>query len=225
MNETIARRQQAEREERVNKVINVAKKLFYKNGYQRTTVRDIALKAHFSTGVIYFYFDGKGDIYGRLLEQGYQIYMDMQREAACAEGTVIEKLKAVAYAYVNFYLNYPEYHDVISNQAFRHIGLPAEIVKKHDNLSTQSFLIPAALMEEAIQQGLIIDYKGGGIALILLAWAFIIGLITVHRRGDLDKYGVDFAKSVDFHFDIFMKGILRQESARSSTKSIRQPVR
>lgn len=216
MNETIARRQRSEREERVNKVINVAKKLFYKNGYQRTTVRDIAIKAHFSTGVIYFYFDGKGDIYGRILEQGYHIYMDMQREAADIEGTVIEKLKAVAYAYVNFYLNYPEYHDIVSNQAFRHIGLPAEIVKKHDNLSTQSFLIPAALMNEAIQQGLIIDYKGGGIALILLAWSFIIGIIMIHRRGDLDKYGVNFTDLIDFHLDLFLQGIMRPESSRSS---------
>jgi len=80
-------------------------------------------------------------------------------------------------------------------------------------------------MEEAIQQGLIIDYKGGGIALILLAWAFIIGLITVHRRGDLDKYGVDFAKSVDFHLDMFLKGIMRQESVCPSSKSIRRPGR
>ena len=179
MNEIVARRQRSDRQDRMNKVINAARKLFFKNGYQNTTVRDIALKAHFSTGVIYFYFNGKGDIYGKICEQGYHVLLDIEKEAASTEGTVLEKIRAVAHAYVMFYIKYPEYFDIVSNRGFRQLDLPADIVKKQDDLSTQALAIPGELMEEAIRQGVIIDYEGGGMALLLLFWAFIIGVITL----------------------------------------------
>jgi AcrR family transcriptional regulator len=216
MNEIVARRQRSERQNRMNKVINAARKLFFKNGYQNTTVRDIALKAHFSTGVIYFYFNGKGDIYGKICEQGYHLLLDIEKEAAATEGTVLEKIKAVAHAYVKFYIKYPEYFDIVSNRCFRQLDLPVEIIKKQDKLSTQALAIPSELMEEAIRQGVIIDYEGGGMALLLLFWAFLIGVITLHWRGDLDKYSVDFAKLVDFQIDLFLEGITRQDNPPSA---------
>jgi hypothetical protein len=96
------------------------------------------------------------------------------------------------------------------------LDLPADIVKKQDDLSTQALAIPGELMEEAIRQGVIIDYEGGGMALLLLFWAFIIGVITLHWRGDLDKYSVDFTKLVDFQIDLFLKGVTRQNASSSA---------
>jgi hypothetical protein len=53
-------------------------------------------------------------------------------------------------------------------------------------------------------------------ALLLLFWAFLIGVITLHWRGDLDKYSVDFTKLVDFQIDLFLKGITRKDSSPSA---------
>jgi hypothetical protein len=44
--------------------MNAAMMVFLKKGYLGTKIRDIALEAQLSPGLIYFYFRGKDEIYG-----------------------------------------------------------------------------------------------------------------------------------------------------------------
>ena len=219
MNEIIAQRQQAERQDRIDKILNTARKLFFRKGYLNTTVRDIALKAHFSTGVIYFYFKGKGDIYGRICEEGYHIMIGLTKEAAQVQGTSLDKLVAVWRAYYRFYTEYKEYHDIInfSNVGFRRVGLPAETVIRLEELSTQALLIANEVVVEGIKEG-VIDYQGDSLELTLLGWASIQGLISILERGYLGKYKLDFVKLRDIQIEL-LKSIVTQPNLHSIAKS------
>jgi len=44
------------------KILKAAVEVFLKNGYQRTTIREISTKSKLSTGTIYFYFKNKEEI-------------------------------------------------------------------------------------------------------------------------------------------------------------------
>ncbi len=50
------------------KIINSSKELFFKKGYERTTIAEIAEKSDIATGTIYNYFNSKGEILLEILK-------------------------------------------------------------------------------------------------------------------------------------------------------------
>ncbi len=68
LREAIERRQGIERKERRERILNAAREVFFRKGYIGATMRDIALEAEFSPGLIYHYFKNKDDIYASICE-------------------------------------------------------------------------------------------------------------------------------------------------------------
>ncbi|SFM11950.1 TetR/AcrR family transcriptional regulator [Halanaerobium salsuginis] len=52
-------------------ILNEAEKLFIEDGFEKTTVKDIAERAGVAKGTFYYYFDTKEDIITALLERRY----------------------------------------------------------------------------------------------------------------------------------------------------------
>lgn len=64
-------RQTREREAMRSLILETAGKLVYEVGIEKLSIRKIAERMEYSPGIIYHYFDGKEDIVGQLLQQGY----------------------------------------------------------------------------------------------------------------------------------------------------------
>lgn len=65
-------RQEREREAMRTLILETAGQLVAENGIQKLSIRKIAESMEYSPGIIYHYFEGKEDIIGQLLEQGYR---------------------------------------------------------------------------------------------------------------------------------------------------------
>lgn len=65
--EKIGRRER-EKQLRRMEILTASLKLFSKNGYENTTIDEIALESEFGKGTIYNYFENKDEIYGALVE-------------------------------------------------------------------------------------------------------------------------------------------------------------
>ncbi|MEK8214194.1 TetR/AcrR family transcriptional regulator [Paenibacillus sp. FSL L8-0463] len=65
-------RQEREREAMRILILETAGQLVAENGIQKLSIRKIAERMEYSPGIIYHYFEGKEDIIGQLLEQGYR---------------------------------------------------------------------------------------------------------------------------------------------------------
>lgn len=61
--------------ERKQELINVATKLFFKNGYDHTSVRDILKEVNGAPGMFYYYFKSKDDIYHEVMQQHIDRYL------------------------------------------------------------------------------------------------------------------------------------------------------
>ena len=157
MKKVIQKRQQAERQERIDKILQAGRRLFLKKGYIGATVRDIALEAEFSTGVIYFYFKGKDEIYGRICEEGFQILLDLFIKASKTEGTPLDRLVAMSKAYLKFFQKYPDYFDILSfrNMGFKQVGLPKDILERLEELSGKLIEIGHSVVVQGIEEGYI----------------------------------------------------------------------
>lgn len=61
-------RRERERREHIRHILDVAESIFAEQGFFRTTMRQIALKAEFALGTIYSYFGSKKQLYGKVIE-------------------------------------------------------------------------------------------------------------------------------------------------------------
>ena len=61
-------RRKREHEQHIKHILDTAESIFAKQGFFRTTMRQIALKAEFALGTIYSYFGSKKQLYGKVIE-------------------------------------------------------------------------------------------------------------------------------------------------------------
>jgi len=61
-------RRERERREHIRHILDAAESIFAEQGFFRTTMRQIALKAEFALGTIYSYFGSKKQLYGKVIE-------------------------------------------------------------------------------------------------------------------------------------------------------------
>lgn len=196
--QVLARRQEMERQERRERILNAARNVFFKKGYLGATVRDIALEAELSPGLIYHYYDNKDAVYGAICEEAFLLLLKTLKEAATADGTVIERLNAVGRAYVKFYIEKPEYFEIISFKelGFKKVGLPEDIRRRLDILSEQSLSVIRDLVVRGMDDGTI-GPAGDPWEMTLAVWAGIEGVIFIHKRGYLETLGLELDQLVE----------------------------
>jgi len=61
-------RRKREQEQHIKYILDAAESIFAEQGFFRTTMRQIALKAEFALGTIYSYFGSKKQLYGKVIE-------------------------------------------------------------------------------------------------------------------------------------------------------------
>jgi AcrR family transcriptional regulator len=83
-------------------IINAAAKLFARQGFEKTTVDEVAAEAGTAKGTIFYNFKTKDEIFFSVLEQGIGNLSELAREQAERGTTPIEKLELVYDATVEF---------------------------------------------------------------------------------------------------------------------------
>lgn len=79
-------RKQREREARMEDILAAAREVFFEKGFQAATMEEIAQKAGFSKGAVYFYFKSKEEILVHINCELMEVYRgfleDLRRDAA-----------------------------------------------------------------------------------------------------------------------------------------------
>jgi len=203
LNDIIAKRKQAERQERAESILAAGRKLFLEKDYRGATMRDIATEAALSTGAVYFYFKGKDEIFGRVCEEAFQVLLELLKQAAAHPGNPRERFEKVVKAYMRFYTDYPDYFAFLE-MGFKKIALPGEISGILDGLYLQAISILKDIIDTGIQEGYFSSEHGNGWALTVNFWASVEGLLYLHRVGYLE--GLDLEALVDNQIRIFQRG-------------------
>jgi len=87
-------RKEREKEQRRNEIIVVAERLFLSQGFESTTMDQIANEAEFSKGTLYNYFISKDDLYLTIGVKAYTILIEYtdtfikQEEPGVAQETI-----------------------------------------------------------------------------------------------------------------------------------------
>lgn len=96
-----------------DRILETARRLFLKYGFNGISIRDIAAGARLTTGAIYFHFKSKRDIYAAICLEAVDLLIARFREAVVAGTTPPQKLISTYDAYLAFYYENREYYNIL----------------------------------------------------------------------------------------------------------------
>lgn len=173
-------RREREKLQRRETIINAAKELFYENGYQATTMEDIAAAAEVSKGTLYLYFSSKDELYVSIILEGFQIIDKRLGEIGASDIDLVEKGRSMFMAFVEFCLENREYFRmtqyILSETARR--NLTPELVEGLSNYTTGLLGHIAGLVSEGQETGLI-KKDVDPLAFAVIAWRTATGLLDL----------------------------------------------
>jgi len=105
----IAERKEREKEQRRNHIIEMAKQVFFRDGFESSTMDDIAEVAELSKGTLYLYFKSKEEVYLSIVNQAQALLCDKFEEAIEGEKDGLSKIIAIGAVFINFFREEPDY--------------------------------------------------------------------------------------------------------------------
>lgn len=106
---TLSRRQR-EKADRQAAILDAAREVFFTQGFRDATVEAIAARAQVAKGTVYIYFRSKETILATLLLEGLDsLYKRLEAAYAAAPTQAEARLRALAAAYLKFYIDEQDY--------------------------------------------------------------------------------------------------------------------
>lgn len=103
MRERKLTRKERERLSRRNDIMQAARHIFAKRGYQEATLEEIAGTAEFGKGTIYNYFKSKEHLFFAILDETFDDIVDLARQSTQIGLTAREKLRNFAIRGMRYY--------------------------------------------------------------------------------------------------------------------------
>jgi TetR/AcrR family transcriptional regulator, cholesterol catabolism regulator len=90
------------------RVLTAARDLFVAQGYEGTTIRDIASGAGVAVGTVFTSFASKGEILSEVMEsRGESLSREMQRVLPHLRGSTLDRLRTMFGAHIQFEMQHP----------------------------------------------------------------------------------------------------------------------
>ncbi len=145
------RQKQAVRQE----ILDAARELFIKDGYENVTMRKIAEKIEYSPTTIYLHFNDKADLVRFLCEEAFVKLVDMFEKLGEDLSDPLLALKRCGRAYVDFGLKYPNDYRVTFMMSLK--PQTPEDYLREDSMGMKAYGYLRKIVEECIRQG---KFKG-----------------------------------------------------------------
>lgn len=158
------------------RIVAAAVELFYHQGYTRTTLEQVADAIQVTKPFIYSYFKSKSDLLAEICSRAVWISNDVINRAMTQQGTVTERLQAIARDFMETVLNH-QAHAVIYSREEKELAPEdrAEINKMRRVFDHKL----VALMEEGVASG---EFVVEDVHLTALAIVGIVGWSQVWYR-------------------------------------------
>ena len=196
----IAERREREREQRREAIIDAAEKLFFTQGYDRTTMDAIAEVAELNKATLYLYFKNKHDLYHAIVHRGLLLLTHVLTEAAAPEGPGISKVDGVLAALAGFQEGHPDYYAALHHRDANRAGPNAPERTRYDRLTDIAGERLFRIVEDTVRLGVDdgsvrSDIDPSMVALLVLshahgalhfAWAnddFVQHVLDMNRNG------------------------------------------
>lgn len=108
----ISDRKEREKQEMKRLIIDAAMRMFVEDGYEKTSIRNIADKIEYSPGTIYLYYKDKDELLYAVQKEAFTKMLEAFEEHATSRSPW-KRLEQVAFTYVNFGIEHPDLYDLM----------------------------------------------------------------------------------------------------------------
>ena len=203
----VAERKAREKEARRQAILDSARDCFFRDGFEATTISQIADNVELSTGTLYLYYKNKEEIYVSILEEGLDILYDLMKGAEPPGGTPADFIEAHARGYHKFYTDYGQYFDIMFflRRPDKEVELQGDLSDKLNNQTGRCL----GLVESAIEKGI----KTGDFRLVdpyeaaRVMWATMNGLMVLHEKRTEEMVTERLPRLIEVAISIMLDGI------------------
>jgi AcrR family transcriptional regulator len=187
-------------------ILDAARQLFVRLGYESTSMRAIAAKAGCSPGMLYHYFEDKPSIMARLVRETFTKMRARLEAIRDDQGPPLDRLRRALRAYIDFGLENEHHYALLFMKGDLTQDDKAPILTAfiEDGYATFDCLrslcrecIGARLLRPAIQ-----DHEELAQAL----WVSIHGLVSLQISSKTFNW-IERSRLIDRHIDILLTGI------------------
>jgi AcrR family transcriptional regulator len=187
---TIAERKARDKQEMRRMILDHAKTLFLKEGFENVTIRKIADSMEYSPATVYLYFKDKDEMLYALHTEGFEkFYAEQQKTLAVKDPW--ERLKSCGETYLNFALKNPEYYDLMFIMSIT--GRVISEKEKDWSVGKRSYDVLRSTVKDCIEAGYIpkVDVEAASFAL----WSLVHGMasLVIRNRSMIPKSQIERA--------------------------------
>ncbi len=179
-------RREREREELRTQILDAARELFAREGYEATTLRRIAERIEYSPTAIYLHFPDKLAVLRALCDRDfYALAVELRKMAAIADP--LERLRAIALGYVEFGLTNPNHYQLMFMTPHPVAMKSAQASElEHGNPEEDAYAFLRATIGQAIAEGRLRPQYTDAEASSQIAWAAVHGVVSLFlaKRAD-----------------------------------------
>lgn len=208
----INERREREREEVRRKVLDAARELFARDGYEAVTMRKIADAIEYSPTAIYLHFKDKESLVRELCLADFDALAKAFQRIA-REPDPLERLRKVGLAYADFALEHPNHYRLMFMTPHPEVAKDEEeTAKRKGNPEADAYAFLLATVSEAIEKGMLRPDLKDPQLVAQAAWAGVHGVVSLHVAKGNDAW-IDWKplkKTVSLVVEAFSRGISRE---------------
>jgi len=200
----ILERKERDKEEMRRKIMDASRQLFLEQGFEKTSIRNIADAIEYSPATIYLYYKDKNELLFALHEEAFVKLME-ELSVVMKVQDPFERLVEMGRQYIKFAVENPELYDLM----FIMIA-PMETLACRDEIwedGMKSFCLLQTVVEHCIEGGYFksdIDVETASLTI----WAYIHGLVTLYLKNRLSMFGDESQlERVHKSFELYIKMI------------------
>lgn len=179
----IVERKEREREDMRRLILNAARKLFLEQGYEKTSIRNIADAIEYSPATIYLYYKDKNELLFALHEEAFLKLME-ELGSVRSINDPFARLIEMGHRYIKYAVENPELYDLMFIMT-----APMETLACRDEI-WEDGLKSFGLLKWVIQDCVTVGYfKNQDIEISAMTiWAYMHGLVTLYLKNRMSMF-------------------------------------
>ncbi|MFT5873614.1 MAG: AcrR family transcriptional regulator [Clostridium sp.] len=208
-------RKEKERLVRKNGMIDAAQKVFFKKGFENSTMDDIAREAEFTKKTIYSYFKNKEELYYEIMLLGFKALNALYDKTISEniEMSEIKKIKKLGQTFVEFSRTYPGYFKAISDYENKDFDFQVDdsncLVNECYLAGEYSFKLLNSCIINGIEKGEILN-DTDSVTVCLMLWSTMLGFIGLINKKEKyinSYYNKGIEELLEDGFELLLRSI------------------
>ena len=207
----VKERQEREKLETREKILNAARELFIEKGFEGVSMRQIATKIEYTPTTIYGHFQDKEELFLEICHEDFaKLAASFGKVAKIADP--IERLRRVGGAYIEFGLNNPNHYRRMFMTPQPPVSADMHPLMGKGNPEEDAYEFLRATVGEAMQAGAFRDELKDVDLIAQTVWAGVHGVISLNIAKCTDNWVPwrSLKKRADLMIDSQLHGLLKE---------------